>query len=169
MFKWQWSIHRNYVLGLGMGILTALSIQISFSKAFSVKLHAQINNRWLLRQQFGRSPGRYWLHKDSSIWVTPLSQCLVTQRTVLNLARNWVTGFRFSKSFSMIHLYSHCHKWPHWLHLLGRFMWITESKAWGIAQIHGLLHGSILVPPTSVLSNMTNTSHISTPIIFSLR
>lgn len=153
--------------------LTALSIQISFSKTSSEKLHAQINNRWLLKQQFGRSPERYWLHKDSSIWVTPLSQCLVTQYTVLNLGKNWVTGFKFLKSFSMIHLCSHHHKWPHWLHFLGRFMWNAESKTWGIAQIHGFLHviylSSILLPPTSVLSNMTNISHISTPIIFSLR
>lgn len=154
-------------------MLTALSIQISFSKTFSEKLRAQINNRCLLRQQFGRSPERYRLHKDSSVWVTPLSQCLVTQCTVLNLGRNWVTGFRFLKSFSMIHLSSCCHKWPHWLHLLGRFMWNAESKTWGIAQIHGFLHGiylsSILMPPTSVLSYMTNISHISAPIIFSLR
>lgn len=150
-------------------MLTVLSIQISFSKTSSEKLHAQINNRWLLRQQFGRSPGRYWLHKDSSIWVTPLSQCLVTQCTVLNLGRNWVTGFRFLKSFGMIRLYSHCHKWPHWLHLLGRLMWNAESKTWGIAQIHDIYLSSILLPPTSGLSNMTNISHISTPIIFSPR
>lgn len=37
-------------------MLTALAIQISFSKTFLEKLQAQINNRWLLSQQFESSP-----------------------------------------------------------------------------------------------------------------
>jgi len=154
--------------------LAVLSIQIHFSKTFSEELHAQSNNRWLLRWQFGSSPERYHLHKDLSVWVRGLSHCLVTQRTMLNLGRNWVTGFRFSKSFRAIHFSSYCRKkWPHWLHLPASLTQNAESKTQGTAQTHGFLYdiylSSILLPPTSVLSNMTNISHVSTPIIFSLR